>query len=412
MHSALLAAFQEAFRNLRANFIQTILSVLGTIIGVAALVAMLSLIDGFEKVAREGIAKNSSAQTVFVTRNTTRRLDGVEVAMDQVAYLSPPLVDSMLAQLPYPADGYQYASGTAMLTPRDSLTRLGVQYMARALPLTRDAPQIAYGRSLAAGDDASRPAAVINHALAQRIVGTDRPVEAALGRQVRLFGTSLAVVGIRVREEQEPVLEVLLPLPVLAASPDSIAYSTSAILTFERIEDVRPGLAFIESWFAGRFPSIEAPVRAWANVDMIKNLELGFTVFRLVMGFLIGIAVVVGGVGVMNVLLMSISERTAEIGVRKAVGANRRRIMMQFLAESVAISAIGSFFGLVLGGVLAVVSATVITYLVDKLEFEAVFRVQTLLIVGGVALLTGVIFGTYPARRAAGMDPVQAIQRA
>jgi ABC-type antimicrobial peptide transport system permease subunit len=139
-------------------------------------------------------------------------------------------------------------------------------------------------------------------------------------------------------------------------------------------------------------------------------METGFKVFRLVMAFLIGIAVVVGGVGVMNVLLMSINERTSEIGVRKAVGANRRRIITQFLAESVAISAVGSFFGLLLGVLMAIVSAATIGYILD-VEFSPVFRVQTLVVVGLVALITGIVFGTYPARRAAGLDPVRAIQR-
>ena len=121
------------------------------------------------------------------------------------------------------------------------------------------------------------------------------------------------------------------------------------------------------------------------------------------MGLIVGIAVIVGGVGVMNVLLMSVTERTAEIGIRKAVGANRRNIIAQFLSESVAISMIGSFFGLLLGVLMALAVAPILTYIIDEsgLVFRAVFSFNTLLVVGVIAVLVGIIFGTYPARRAA-----------
>ncbi|MGK0334513.1 MAG: putative ABC transport system permease protein, partial [Paraglaciecola sp.] len=137
----------------------------------------------------------------------------------------------------------------------------------------------------------------------------------------------------------------------------------------------------------------------------------GITVFRWVMGFLIGIAVVVGGVGVMNVLLMSIAERTPEIGVRKAVGANRRTIIKQFLSEAVAISTIGSFFGVLLGMSVALIAAPILNMVVDDLEFRAVFSLNTVIVVSVVAVLIGVVFGTYPAQKAASLDPVEAIRR-
>lgn len=409
MFSAILDAFREAFRSLRTNFFQTFLSVLGIIIGVGALVTMLALIDGLEKLARDGIADSSNMESVMVSAKTSRLIDGVHVPMKETITLDQTVMDGLHGDLPYPSATQLYTSATTLVTRADTAEDLAVRYVAVSLPLIEDSDAPAFGRNLTAADSTAA-VVTINNLLARRLVGENGSLETALGERLLIAGRVCEVIGIDEKEEMEPFMQVVLPLRVLAAAPEPQQYNLSAVVNFERIEDVKPGKEFIDGWFASRYPEIEEPVDTRANLSMVEQLETGFMVFRLVMGFLIGIAVVVGGVGVMNVLLMSISERTPEIGVRKAVGANRRRIMTQFLSESVAISFIGSFFGLLVGAFFAVVSAAVISK-VAKFEFSAVFSWQTMLVVGLVALITGIVFGTYPARRAAGLDPVRAIQR-
>ena len=348
---------------------------------------------------------------MVVRQKTFKVIDGLRVPLTEKAQISQPLMDSMLAALPYPAASQLFVIGTSLVERPDTAETLGVRYTAVSLPIVEKVDSVVYGRMLRAGDgEAARGVLVVSHRLAQRLVGTDGRAEDALGMQVAMAGQDMDIVGISPAEEEGEVLEAMFPLDLLARDTAAAPYSASGLVNFARIEDVRPGKEFIDTWFTERFAAIEEPVETIASLEMVENLELGFSVFRLVMSFLIGIAVVVGGVGVMNVLLMSITERTAEIGVRKAVGANRRRIITQFLSESVAISVIGSVFGLLLGAVMALICAAAISYFAD-FEFQAVFSAQTMLVVAAVAVLTGVVFGTYPARRAAGLDPVRAIQR-
>lgn len=112
----------------------------------------------------------------------------------------------------------------------------------------------------------------------------------------------------------------------------------------------------------------------------------------------------------MNVLLISVTERTAEIGIRKAVGASRRDILLQFLSESIVVSSFGSFVGLLagLGSTLVIVP---IVRSLTEIPFRAVFTWDTLIVVSVLAVVVGIVFGTYPALRAARLDPVEAIRK-
>ena len=112
----------------------------------------------------------------------------------------------------------------------------------------------------------------------------------------------------------------------------------------------------------------------------------------------------------MNVLLISVTQRTAEIGVRKAVGATRKDIIFLFLAESITVSAFGSFVGLIVGILGTMVSIPVINA-ITKIPFRAAYTLDTLLIISTIAIFIGILFGTYPALRASRLDPVEAIRR-
>ncbi|HEY4650079.1 MAG TPA: FtsX-like permease family protein, partial [Pontibacter sp.] len=179
------------------------------------------------------------------------------------------------------------------------------------------------------------------------------------------------------------------------------------------VDDVDQVQAFkkdAERWLKTHVAKDTTDFRVITNEGRVEQAAKGFLLFRIVMGLIVGISVVVGGIGVMNVLLISVNERTVEIGVRKAMGAKKRDILLQFLAESVTVSLLGSLLGLVLGVLFAMGAAPVVKALTD-VPFQAAFTLNTLMVITIIAVVVGIVFGTYPATRAARLNPVDAIRR-
>jgi putative ABC transport system permease protein len=139
--------------------------------------------------------------------------------------------------------------------------------------------------------------------------------------------------------------------------------------------------------------------------ELLNQSEQTKKVFSWVLGSIAGISLLVGGIGIMNIMLATVTERTREIGIRRALGAKRWHVQLQFLVETIVLSLSGGVLGLVLG--LAIPAA------VEKLAgYETIVTGQSLALSLGISVLIGIVFGLYPARRAARMDPIEALRYA
>jgi putative ABC transport system permease protein len=176
------------------------------------------------------------------------------------------------------------------------------------------------------------------------------------------------------------------------------------------IEEVPELTRQIKTWLDQNFDEGSEAFQVITNKSRVEQTRKGMLLFKLIMGLITGISVVVGGTGVMNVLLISITERTAEIGIRKATGAKRRDILLQLLSESVTMAGLGSIASVILGMLVSLLAVPVIEHLID-VSFEAVFTFSTFVVIATLAFAVGIIFGTYPALRASRLTPIAAIGR-
>jgi putative ABC transport system permease protein len=164
------------------------------------------------------------------------------------------------------------------------------------------------------------------------------------------------------------------------------------------------------NWLAERYGTRVEKLNIEVGTQRLENTRQAMLLTKLLLGLLAGLILAVGGIGIMNVLLAAVAERTREIGIRKAVGARRADIQTQFLVESVTVTGAGSIIGFVVGIIIAQ-AGTAVFRLWAHAPIYPVMHVSTGLFAAGSAVVVGLVFGTYPARRAAELSPVDAIAR-
>ncbi|MES2304715.1 MAG: ABC transporter permease [Gemmatimonadota bacterium] len=398
-------------RALAANPLRTVLSTLGVIMGTGALVAVLSVGDGVEAFARRQLAETTDLQLLSVVPRTTRSVDGVSFPRPDTLRFTPADLADLTRALGPEASAVLRWSGAAIVTglPNDSLRATQVVAQGAGAPIV-EATALAAGRwfneAEANGDSAI---AIISPALAGRLTGSTDYTR-ALGQRVTVQGTTLQVIGVTTTPAT-PEMITRVPfgtfprtvLPVATARPPML------LVQAQRIEVMPAMIAKTTAWTAARWPGGKDRVDVQSRTERINQARQSMLIFKLLMGSITGISLLVGGIGIMNVMLASVLERTREIGVRRATGARRRDILTQFLAESVAVTGAGSALGVLLGAGVAI-ATTAVMRAKTQAPVHAALSASTLLIAALSAIIIGMSFGLYPATRAARLSPIDAIR--
>ncbi len=404
------ASILAGFATLRANPLRTTLSTLGVVIGAAALVAVLALGDGMERFVREQIARSTDVQSILVAAKTSVTIDGQTFPVDSYPVFTPADAAAIVAAIPGADQATLTVSGrSAIAGGGGRLEEVGI---AATLPSLAGQVGLAFaaGRYFTPEEAAANaPVIVLSHTLARRLTG--RRAEAAVGDTVRIRERTWTIVGVLAPIEGEQVGAAYIPIEGVpdALAPTPRPRAPTLVLRARSIEDVTPVQQGAERWLAARYGEWQRVARVESNRKQLEDVEQGMILFRLFMGAITGISLIVGGIGIMNVLLASVTERTREIGVRKAVGASRGDILVQFLAESVTISGLGSALGaaLGLGGAFGV---TALMRQQTEAQIYAAFTWGTVLVCAVAALVVGLSFGLYPALRASRLSPIDAIR--
>lgn len=391
---------------LARNPLRTFLSTLGVIIGTAALVAVLALGDGVEKYAREQIAAQTDLQLFSVSTRTNRRVDGVSLPRPDTTILDPASLGTLATRLgPEVTLTLRSVGGTLVTglpggTPRGAM----VDAIYGTVPDSAALKPVV-GRSLTlAESNGSERLASVSPDLAALLAPNGDPV----GQAIILGQTSFAVVGI-VGEPGGEEKQFTIHVPFGAfneAVPASLWQPPTIIGSAATIEGMTTAVATATAW-AKETGGDGLTVVSRGN--MLAELQRGMLVAKLLMGSITGISLLVGGIGIMNVLLAGVIERTREIGIRRAVGAMRRDIIGQFLAESVVITGAGSLLGLLVGMLGAFGVSAVMRAQADA-PVHAAFTFLPIMVAASSAVIIGLTFGIYPALKAGRLSPIDAIR--
>ena len=412
MNLRTLASLAVGLEALRANPLRSVLSTLGVIIGVGALVSILALGDGLEDFSRSQIEQTTDLQSISVTPRTVDRQQGIVVRRDSVVSFSAADVADLGLTLGERAVATLTLMTSHWIRPGHDTTRFAALAVA-TLPSTAEFTGVdpAYGRFLIPADirDDSL-VAVVSHTMATALSG-DSTAVGILGEHIELRGAPYRVVGVMGSRGPGDSRQAFVPYSAesqarLTGDQQRIPSLAVKALSIEDVDEVR---VMVEAWLEERYGPVDEHFTVSNPQQRLAQARQAMLVFKLAMGAITGISLLVGGIGIMNVLLASVTERTREIGIRRATGARSTEILIQFLSESVVVTGVGSILGVALGMAVAFSATGLIRYLTEA-ELYATFRWASVAIAVAAAVLVGLVFGIYPARKAAALSPIDAIR--
>ena len=395
LFSQVIESVKMAFRSLRANLFRTALTLLGVIIGVAAVVAMLAIGKGSQ---REVMSRFESmgSNLLFVRPGAPgTRMRGEAIATLTLADADAlGDIDNVLAAVPS-------RSGSATLRVGNKDYSSSIEGVSEDWPIAQNRG-LKYGTFFTA-DDVSRRVGVV-------VLGTTTAgnlfdnVEDSVGQYVFLGGAPFEVAGILEEkgasswgQDQDDV--ALVPITTGMMRLFGQSYLSSIIIAVDDTDRIGETEEAATELLLERHGTEDFQLRNTASI--LESVEETQNSFSILLGSVASISLLVGGIGVMNIMLVSVSERTREIGVRMATGARRSDIMAQFLIESLVVGGLGGIAGVLLGfGACFVLSLNGMPVAVTLLPAVLAFT---------SAMATGLLFGLLPARKAAHLDPVAAL---
>jgi putative ABC transport system permease protein len=405
-----MMVLRVALKALRVNKLRTALTMLGMIIGVAAVIAMISIGAGAQERVREQL-KNLGSNLILVLPGSTTA-SGVRLGWGAAQTLTEEDARAIALEIEGVVVAAPAVRGTGQVVAGGANWSTQFFGTTNDYLVARDWP-LASGRAFEDGEIASAgKVALIGLTTAQQLFGDTDPID----QVIRVRKVPLTVIGVLERKGQNALGQdqddiILMPVSTARARVlgqaqgrlrrvNSISVKVADGVDMKGVEERMRELLRQRQRVQ---PGAEDPFTIRNLTELLQAQEAASRVMTLLLGAVASVSLLVGGIGIMNIMLVSVTERTREIGLRMAVGARGSDILKQFLVEAVTLSMIGGLLGVGLGFGASVAIAEFANWRVDVTS-------QAVLLAVGFSAAVGVFFGFYPARKASRLLPIEALR--
>jgi putative ABC transport system permease protein len=406
----ILAAIRIALRALRVNRLRSALTMLGIIIGVSAVIAMVAVGSGATARIQEQIEAIGSNLIMVLPGSITS--NGIRLGSGAVVTLSEDDAKAIAAECPSVAVVAPAVRGGAQVMFGNNNWATSIQGTTPDFLTIRDQP-VAQGNPFTVDDvNSAAKVALLGQTVAQNLFGDADPV----GQTIRIKNVPFTVNGVLSPKGQSPTgqdQDDLILVPISTAKRHVVGANQANAGAVASIMVQAVGAGAMDQ----AQHEVEALLRQRHRLQSgqdddftIRNLaevfaaqETSARVMSILLGAIASVSLIVGGIGIMNIMLVSVTERTREIGLRLAIGAKTRDILSQFLVEAVTLSILGGVTGIIIG----IGASVVISHLA---QWNTLVSPTAILLAFAFSGLVGVFFGYYPARKAALLDPIDALR--
>ncbi len=393
-----------AFQSIRANKLRSVLTMLGIIIGVGAVITMVALGSGAQKAVEDRIAAlGANVFTVFAgqgSRGGIRITDRTILSTDDYESLvrDGKLLKAVVPEMQQPLQ-VKYGNQNSNITVIGSTPNY-LEVKNYTVP---------HGRMFTPGDDEARQRYAVLGAAVPRMLGGNPA--GMIHQTLQIRGINFEIIGVLSEKGSaggwsNPDEQVLIPLQTAKYRVFGSDRLRSMSVQVADGVPMQQGMVDLERILRREHrirPGGENDFTIRNQQDILATQQQTTEVFTTLLASIAAVSLVVGGIGIMNIMLVSVTERTREIGVRKALGATRANIMLQFLVEALALCLVGGLLGILAGIGTAMALSRV-------MQWNTLISPMAVAVAFGFSALVGLFFGIWPARRAARLDPIVALR--